>query len=415
MRQFRKGVGFLCLLLSMLYFTSYICRLNFSAAMAEMIDAGVLTKADGGLIGTALFVTYGLGQIISGALSDRFSPSRIILAGLFLTVVCNLLMPLVGGAALMAVVWGVNGFAQALFWPPMASLMVHSFNGEEYARGVAWVSVASHAATILIYVLVSACIALFDWRSAFLVGGGWAALFTVMWILGYRYYTKHYTGSEEEISAAAPSAAPKAGGFLSRFLSGGMVCILVAVMLQGYLKDGIQSWMPTFFTEVFDFSAAGAILSNALLPIFNIIVVALATSAFSRIFRDELKEAAFLFFVAAMLAASLLLFKNVSALLTLLAAALITGSMHGINLMLISFLPRRYLKEGRVATVTGICNACSYIGSAISSYGIALVAEHLGWNVTLLSWVAIAALGALLCLVAMRSRSGRREEKEDAV
>ena len=76
--------------------------------------------------------------------------------------------------------------------------------------------------------------------------------------------------------------------------------------------------------------------------------------------------------------------------------------MHGINLMFISFLPRRFTSSGKVATVSGICNACVYVGSAISSYGIAMIAEKLGWRATVLSWAAIGLLGFVLCLLALR-------------
>ncbi len=402
MSKFRKGTGFLCLLLSFLYFTSYVCRLNYSASMAEIIASGTITKTQGGLIGTVLFFAYGAGQIISGALSDKFSPDKIIFSGLVITVICNVLMPIFGNPVVMAVIWGVNGFAQALFWPPIISIMSENFNEPEYASATMYISMASHAATILIYIAVSICIQLFNWQGAFYMAASWAAAFTAVWVLGYSSYKRKYRALNPVTVKKSPEANEKKKGFASDFLCIGTVCMLISVTLQGYLKDGIQSWLPTFFTEVFDFSSSAAILSNAVLPIFTILIVALATNLFSNHFKHEIKEALFFFSTAFVLISAMLFLKDISAVFTLISAALVTGSMHGINLMLISFLPRRYLSEGRVATVSGICNACSYLGSAISSYGIAYIAENAGWNATIISWGIIAALGALLCIVNLK-------------
>lgn len=389
------------LLLAMLYFTSYITRLNFSAAMTEMISVGVLDKTQAGVIGSALFFTYGFGQIVSGMLSDKFSPNAIICTGLGITVTCNLLMPLVGNPVLMAVVWGFNGFAQALFWPPIVAIMAESFDENQYAKGTLIISIGSHAATILIYILVPFFLLWFDWRSSFLFAAAWAVMFAVLWLIGYPAIKRRLPSREKDSAqkTEASQAPVEKTGFLRLLVSSGVVVIVVAIAMQGFLKDGIQAWMPTFFTEVFQMSSSAAILSNMVLPIFNIIVVWVATALYQKVFRHETREAIVLFGVAAVLCIALsLLFEN-SAILCLILAALITGCMHGINLMLICFVPRRFRKQGKVATVTGVCNACSYLGSTVSSYGIAAIAEAMGWQKTLFSWALVALVGLGLCVV----------------
>ena len=54
-----------------IYFISYLTRLNFNAVIAEIVSLGVVSKVDAGLIGTALFVAYGAGQLVSGVLGDK--------------------------------------------------------------------------------------------------------------------------------------------------------------------------------------------------------------------------------------------------------------------------------------------------------------------------------------------------------
>jgi OPA family glycerol-3-phosphate transporter-like MFS transporter len=83
----------------------------------------------------------------------------------------------------------------------------------------------------------------------------------------------------------------------------------------------------------------------------------------------------------------------------MLLMAVIVAAMHGINLMLITVVPKRFAKSGKVATYSGILNACTYVGAAISSYGFAALAESFGWSFTILTWVIIAALGAVVCFL----------------
>ena len=70
--------------------------------------------------------------------------------------------------------------------------------------------------------------------------------------------------------------------------------------------------------------------------------------------------------------------------------------------MLISTVPKFFKRWGNVSTVSGMLNCCTYIGSAASTYGIALLSERFGWNMTLALWILVAALGFLLCVVGIR-------------
>ena len=89
-----------------------------------------------------------------------------------------------------------------------------------------------------------------------------------------------------------------------------------------------------------------------------------------------------------------------SALFSMLLMAIIVASMHGINLMLISVVPKRFLKTGKVSTFSGILNACTYVGASLSTYGFAALAERFGWGFTILMWVVVSVAGVAVCFVA---------------
>lgn len=110
---------FLFLLCWIAYFTAYIGRLNYSSAMSDMIQTGILTQSHAGFISMLYFFSYGFGQLLNGILGDWLPPQKMIFTGLFLAAVMNFLMPLISLYPFMAAVWGINGYAQAMIWPPI--------------------------------------------------------------------------------------------------------------------------------------------------------------------------------------------------------------------------------------------------------------------------------------------------------
>lgn len=181
-----------------------------------------------------------------------------------------------------------------------------------------------------------------------------------------------------------------------------MPCIFTAIALHGFLKDGITTWMPTYITETFGLGTSVSILVNIVLPVFGIIVVTVAAILLIKLFRDEMTASTVYFAVSAVTLLLLFFFADKHASLSVILSAMTVGCMHGINLMLVSDVPARFVKYGKISTVSGLTNACTYIGSALSTYIIALLAEKIGWQYSILLWFAVAAFGAVICAVSIK-------------
>ena len=89
--------------------------------------------------------------------------------------------------------------------------------------------------------------------------------------------------------------------------------------------------------------------------------------------------------------------------MSVLLSALLTGAMHGVNMMLISMLPPYFKRFGLTGTASGLLNSCTYIGSALSTYGVAALSEVAGWKNTVLIWAGIALVGTVLCFACIKS------------
>ena len=70
--------------------------------------------------------------------------------------------------------------------------------------------------------------------------------------------------------------------------------------------------------------------------------------------------------------------------------------------MLISHVPKRFKKYGNISTISGAINSCTYIGSAIATYGVAKLSEIVGWRNTVGVWTIIAVFGTACCFIASR-------------
>ncbi len=397
--------GGLVALCSLVYFASYFTRKDFAAVMAAMLADHVMEKNMAGLVGTALFICYGVGQLISGVLGDRMKPQHLMLMGLVTSAACNLLMPLVPSPAWMIPIWALNGLAQAMLWPPIVRILADNLSHEDYVRANLVVTMAAHISTILLYVYVPLCLKVFSWQTVFYSAAGLAALTCLVLVVAMCCILPRESATPAPKKGKA-AKEPRGTPYLSLLTGAGVLFLMGCIVMMGFLRDGIESWLPTLYSEAFLRDASESILISAVLPIFSIISITVAAAAHRGIFKNEAFGTAVLFFASIAVSVPLcLLIGTESAVLRvvcLLLASLICGCMHACNFLLISCLPGRFARFGRAATTSGFCNACTYVGAAASMYGIALVAEHCGWRVTVLTWIGIAAIGALLALVALR-------------
>ncbi len=398
----------LFLLCALAYFSSYLMRYDYSAALSEILSSENIAKSEAGLVSTALFIAYGLGQIVSGVLGDKIKPYKLIFFGLSLTALINVLMPFAPGVAVMIVLWAINGFAQAMLWPPLVRLMAENFEPDEYRKAVVNISLACAAATIGVYLLAPLCIRISGWRLLFFVDGGFGAAVAAFWIL---YVPKHQIWKglkkREEASGKPPAAAAvsseNASLPLTRvFAMTGIFPIMDAILAQGTIRDGVTTWTPRMLAEVFSIENADSILITVLLPILTVISLKISEAINHRFFRNEVNCALLLFGIS--FTASLLLwfFGEVNVILTVVLAGIAVSAIHGVNLMLICEVPGRFGRFGRISTVSGILNMFTYVGSAASTYGFALIVEQFDWKTLMLTWVLIDGIGILTLLLAAR-------------
>lgn len=411
-----KAVGYsgkkIVAICSLAYFVSYFCRKDFSAVMAGMLEDGIITKQIAGYIGMALFVFCGLGQLVSGYLGDRFNPSHIIIAGLFTTAFSNLLMAVTTSAQLMIIIWGLNGFAQAMLWPPIVRILSDNLEHERFVRANMFVTVSAHISSIILYIYVPLCLEVFSYRTVFYSACVIGIVALVMFTIGMHrvIFCKNYFELPSVRPQVTSSKSEEAHSYFLLVRRSGLLVILVSIMIVGLLRDGIESWLPTLYSEAFGRDASESVLLSVSLPIFAIVsLYSITVLHKTRLFNNEVKGSIVIFIISLALSCAILPCFSADGvffrLTCLILAAVVCSMMQAANFMLVSCLTGRYSRFGKASTTSGITNSLTYIGAAVSMYVFPTVSEAVGWGGTIVSWIVLSAVGALCLLIVARKYS----------
>lgn len=399
-------VRLLAVLCPLIYFASYLTRKNYGVVISAVIASEGISNADAGLIETLALISYGVGQVISGFLGDKFKPQNIILCGLSSTMICNLLMPFCPNLPSRAVVWLINGFAQSMLWPPLVRIMAATMDKDTYNDVCTNVNVAGNGGTLLLYISSSLLwLKFFTWKYTFFSSALICGIILIAWIFGFRKIKStgslSFTPDKKEKKV---QTGEKSGITLKLLFSSGFILIGLAIIFQGMLRDGVTDWVPSFMSKTFSLDSDDSILLSVAIPLFSVISLKLIGIINKRFVKDEVKGAGITFAISTLCCVILTVgaFKIANQWLTLVVSALVVGCMHAINFFLICIVPAQFTKYGMVSTMSGIINSLTYVGSAAALYGFGLISDKWGWNACVISWCVIALVGTALCFAAMK-------------
>lgn len=411
-------IRFLFLMCWCAYFCAYIGRLNYSAALTDIIRSEGFGKGEAGLIGTAFFFAYGVGQFVSGFLGDRLPAKWLVFTGLCCSGVCNLLMARGRDIGFMIVVWCVNGLVQALIWSPMLRLVTDYCEAEIRSKLCAALNSAVPVGTMAAYGITAAVLGMSGWRSVFSLGGVCLLVMSLLWLSGI-------TRVERTVLVLAQEKQPqvlcqvgqsqetrdgqhvKIGGIL---VQSGLLLLLAALLVQGALKDGVTTWIPVYIQETYGVSPILAVAGTMVIPLCNLFGVWLAAFACRHMEQNEIAISAGFFAVCAVALMVLYLSSGRSMAASMGMLALSTTTMMTVNTMLTAVLPSYFSFVGKASSMSGLFNSAVYSGGAVSAYGIGSLAGSFGWTVTILIWTVMAVTAFLICcFVAGRWGAYRRK------
>lgn len=385
------------------YFATYLCRLNFSAVMPELSGSNVFTDSQIASISSAFFICYGVGQFVSGFMGDRISPRLMIFWGLFISSLSNIALFFLNSYGAFLILWALNGCVQSMVWSPMLRVAGENLDSKEQEKFSVDIAATVPLGTLASYGVSLLTLYFLPWKYVFLACGALELFFSLIWIFGSRFVKENNDKKAVETDKnAKPQGKTSLAGVLKLMVTSGLCLVMLAIAIQGTLKDSVTQWIPTFLNSRFQTGASISLLLTMLLPIINVTGAYFARALFRKL-QNELKVS-FVFFGVAAVLLCLLPICSKSVWLSLLCMAGVTNCMFAINVMLITMLPLRLGAYGRVSTVGGLLNAVAYIGCGALNIvaGFVLDKTNGAWDSLFIMWLCLAVIAGIITILCIK-------------
>jgi len=166
-RKYRKHRIAIMLSISVGYGIAYTCRLGLSVVKKPLIDGGIFSAEQLGIIGSGLLYGYAFGKLVNGFLADHANIKRFFATGVFMSALINLTM---GRSPLLWVwigLWALNGWFQGFGAPSGIVSLTNWFSNRERGRFYGIWSTGHSIGEGLTFVGSAALVSLWGWQYGF--------------------------------------------------------------------------------------------------------------------------------------------------------------------------------------------------------------------------------------------------------
>ncbi len=163
------------------YSLYYVCRMSLNVVKQPLIDEGVLSAGELGIIGSAFFFVYAVGKFMNGFIADYCNIRRFMATGLFVSSLINLILGAVGVLndafsmstslifILFAVLWGANGWMQSMGSPPGVICLSRWFPKSKRGTYYSIFSSTPYVGEFLSFIITGLIVGALGWKAGFIV------------------------------------------------------------------------------------------------------------------------------------------------------------------------------------------------------------------------------------------------------
>lgn len=370
------------------YTAAYVARLNFNASIVAIISDLGVTKADAGLVSSFFFFAYGAGQIINGILSKRYNAKIMIFLSLLFSSVFNLLMPLCGDISIMKYIWLGNGIVQSVLWSTLIKTLSDFVSDKKLPKAILAMSTTVAIGTFLAYGISSVSVKNGSWHTVFYVAAAVVFISAFVWLFLFGPSVK-----PEAKTVSEKSEKIKTGRIVILALS----VTAFAGIANGFIKDGINTWVPSVLYEEFGVSQSFSILLTLCLPLVSTLGAAIAKKVHEKIRSHSAMNLIFYFVSAALCSGILLSLKKHNIVAIMLCFICIACGMAMINNVITSMFALDHRQVLNAGFTAGLLNTFCYIGSTATSYTLGAVSQSFGWNAVFTIMLCVCITAGIIC------------------
>ena len=363
------------------YSLYYVCRLSLSVVKQPVIDSGLLTAGQLGIIGSALLFVYAVGKFMNGFIADYCNIRRFMATGLAVSALVNLIMGVLGflysdiGFASVAVfisfaiLWGINGWMQSMGSPPGIINLSRWFPLNRRGTYYGIFSASPYLGEFLSFIVIGAIVETFGWQSGFIFSSiaGVAGTLIILFCMSDTPESKGLPSvqdlSSEELRKEDRMKTSEVQKTVLRHPG---IWIIAAASAFIYItKYAVAGWGVLFLQKEKMFSLESASQIIAFSAVFGVVGTVLAGWLSDTVFRSDRIKPAILSGALGFMSLALFLFSGGGYLLNVVYVSffsLAIGVLYCIvaGLMAVDIVPRK-----ATGAALGIVGISSYLAAGI--------------------------------------------------
>lgn len=395
-----------------LYALLYLGRLNISPALPAIASDLSISRAEVGLIGTAFFWVYAVGQFVNGNLGNTIRPRVMIAMSIALVALTNLAFAMITSLEAMIVIWGICALGHSMSWGPMLRILAERLNEAQRKRISTIFPMSYQLGSALAWLLSGWLVALFGWQAAFTVPGLLLAVLLVVWWL-----VRIDAPLKAPIAQAAPTVQRAERPVFLRFSSKELALDLADVRLAlfgaamlGFVNVGVVIWLPTYVSDTEWLPSALAPALTALLPLFGIVGMVFSGYLLRR-YRFALFALSVLLGLSAGAFAMSAVLPPPAQIAAVVLGIVCLGGSSGLAL---STVPMVLARRGRTSSLVGTLTAVYNIGGGFAGFAIGALAGQQAWLEVFFLWAVCLLISSGLFWIT-RQREMSSDYKPNAI
>ena len=401
-----KKSNFLIFLCWAAYTFAYVARLNYNASMVEILSQLGTTKEAAGTVSSFFFFAYGAGQLINGLLSKKYNTKYSVAIALIASCIINFAMTFCQAIDSMKFLWLLNGIFQSILWSSIIKTLSDNLADNKLSKAVMVMSTTVASGTFMAYGFA----ALFSyfrlkWTLIFYVASALVAVVAVLWFVGMSTIQK----SKKEVIITNETANNRMS--LTPVFIISMVVILISAVTNGFIKDGITTWVPSILKEEFGVASSLSIIVTLLLPVLSIFGTSLVTALHKKQKDENALNGIFYFGTLILVGLILFTLKLKSVPLTLALFGGIACLMSAVNNVITSIVPLYSRDKIDSGLLAGLLNTFCYIGSTLATSILGRIADTKGWNDVFVCILIFTVVPFVVCCISIMLKKTNEKRK----
>ncbi len=244
--------GIVLFLLCLMYFLTYIDRVNIATAAGSIKKEFTLTNTQLGLIFSGFAYPYALFQVIGGWVGDRLGPRKTLLICGTIWALATAFTGLATGLLSLMLFRIALGFGEGATFPTATRAMQSwTPTGKRgFAQGIT--HSFARLGNAVTPPIVAWLMIWLTWRGAFVVLGVVSLTWVIVWWLYFRDDPREHAGiTSEDLARLPPARAPKTA---ARHVPWGRLILRMLPVTLTYFCYGwslwlFLNWLPSFFLQ----------------------------------------------------------------------------------------------------------------------------------------------------------------------